>query len=164
MKRIPIMLILLLFFSCAKKEAKKENFQPTILLKEITKNEKVNKIIWDFRLTNIEINRSGKQNKEYEIFRNNLTEKELIQITECEVPLLRCIAFKTLVERHYINIRKIFNRHINDYALVKGHYYDVLLSEPVKIFMLNQLSPFSNSKFKFSKKEFRKMQDEYYNK
>jgi hypothetical protein len=28
--------------------------------------------------------------------------------------------------------------------------------------MLNQLSPYSNSKFKFSKKEYRAMQDEYY--
>ena len=154
--------MVLLFFNCVKKDEKEKYFQPTILLKEIIKNERVKNIIWDFRLTNLEINRNGKQNKEYEIFRNNLTDIELVQITECEVPLLRCIAFKTLVERDYVNIRKIFNRHLNDYDLVKGHYYDVLISEPVKIFMLNQLSPYSDSKFKFSKKEFRKMQDEYY--
>lgn len=162
MKRIVLTLIVLLLFNCVKKDEKDKHFQPTILLKEIIKNERVKNIIWDFRLTNLEINRSGKQNKEYEIFRNNLTEKELVQITECEVPLLRCIAFKTLVEQDCINIRKIFNRHLNDYDLVKGHYYDVLISEPVKIFMLNQLSPYSNSKFKFSKKEYRAMQDEYY--
>lgn len=162
MKRIILTLMVLLFFNCAKKDEKEKHFQPTKLLKEIIKNERVKNIIWDFRLTNLEINRSGKQNKEYEIFRNNLTDIELVQITQCEVPLLRCIAFKTLVERDYVNIRKIFNRHLNDYDLVKGHYYDVLRSEPVKIFMLNQLSPYSNSKFKFSKKEFRKMQDEYY--
>ncbi|MBC5863154.1 hypothetical protein [Flavobacterium turcicum] len=162
MKRILLILMILLFFNCATKDEKEKHFQPTILLKEIIKDERVKNIIWDFRLTNIEINRSGKQNKEYELFRNNLTDIELVQITECEVPLLRCIAFKTLVERDYVNIRKIFNRHLNDYDLVKGHYYDVLLSEPVKIFMLNQLSPYSNSKFKFSKEEFRKMQDENY--
>jgi hypothetical protein len=162
MKRFILILTVLLLFNCAKKEEKEKHFQPTILLKEITKDERVKNIIWDFRLTNLEINRSGKQNKEYEIFRNSLTEKELVQLTECEVPFLRCIAFKTLVERDSINIRKIFYKHINDYDLVKGHYYDVLLSEPVKMFMLNQLSPYSNSKFKFSKKEFRKMQDEYY--
>lgn len=162
MKRILLIVIVLLFFNCAKKEEKEKNFQPTILLKEIIKNERIKDIIWDFRLTNTEINRSGKQNKEYEIFRKELTEKELIQITECEVPLLRCIAFKTLVEREYINIRKILNKHRNDNDLVKGHYYDVVRSEPVKNFMLNQLSPFSNSKFKFSRKEFTKMQDEFY--
>ena len=162
MKRIVLTLIVLLLFNCAKKDEKEKQFQPTILLKEIIKTERVKNIIWDFRLTNLEINRSGKQNTEYEVFRNNLTEKELVQITECEVPLLRCIAFKTLVERDYKNIRKIFKRHVNDYDLVKGHYIDVLLSEPVKIFMLNQLSPYSKSKFKFSKKEYRKMRDEYY--
>ena len=161
MKRILLTLMILLFLKCAKKVEEK-SFEPTILLKEIIKDERAKNIIWDFRLTNIEINRSGKQNKEYEVFRNELTEKELIQITECEIPLLRCIAFKTLVERDYINIRKIFNRHVNDYDLVKGHYYDVLLSEPVRMFMLNQLNPYSNSKYKFSKKEFRKIQDEYY--
>ena len=162
MKRILLILMILLFFNCAKKVEKEKRFEPTTLLKEIIKEEKVKNIILNFRLTNIEVNRNGKQNEEYEIFRNELTEKELIQITECEVPLLRCIAFKTLVERDYRNIRKIFNRHVNDYDLVKGHYYDVLLSEPVRIFMLNQLSPYSNSKYKFSKKEFRRIQDEYY--
>ena len=162
MKRILLILMILLFFNCAKKVEKEKRFEPTTLLKEIIKEEKVKNIILNFRLTNIEVNRNGKQNEEYEIFRNELTEKELIQITECEVPLLRCIAFKTLAERDYRNIRKIFNRHVNDYDLVKGHYYDVLLSEPVRIFMLNQLSPYSNSKYKFSKKEFRRIQDEYY--
>ena len=162
MKRILLILMILLFFNCAKKVEKEKRFEPTTLLKEIIKEEKGKNIILNFRLTNIEVNRNGKQNEEYEIFRNELTEKELIQITECEVPLLRCIAFKTLVERDYRNIRKIFNRHVNDYDLVKGHYYDVLLSEPVRIFMLNQLSPYSNSKYKFSKKEFRRIQDEYY--
>lgn len=161
MKRILLAIIVLLLFNCTKKEEKQEEFQPTIALKYIIKNERVKKIIWDFRLNNIAINREQKQNKEYEAFRNNLNEKELIQLTECEVPLLRCIAFKTLVEKEYINIRKILNRHKNDNVLVKGYYYDVVRSEPVKNFMLNQLSPFSSSKFKFSKKEFMKMQDEF---
>ena len=146
MKRITLILVVFLFFNCAKKDEKDEKFQPTILLKEIIKSERVEKIIWDFRLTNIEINRSGKQNKEYETFRNELTERELIQITECEIPLLRSIAFKTLVERDYKEIRMIFNRHLNDYELVKGHYHDVLISEPVKMFMLNQLSPRSEER------------------
>ncbi|MEZ7498750.1 hypothetical protein QO200_08360 [Flavobacterium sp. Arc3] len=162
MKRIILILVFFLLFNCAEKEEKDKIFQPTILLKEITKNERVKKIIWNFRLTNIEINRSGKQNKEYEIFRNNLTENELLEITECEVPLLRCIAFKTLVEREYRNIRNILTRHKNDNDLVKGHYYDLLRSEPVRDFMINELSPYSNSKYRFSKKEFRKIQDEYY--
>jgi hypothetical protein len=161
MKRILLAIIVLLLFNCAKKEKKNEDFQPTIALKEIIKDEKVKKIIWDFRLTNIAINREQKQNKEYETFRNNLNEKELIELTECEVPLLRCIAFKTLVEKDYINIRKILNRHKNDNVLVKGYYYDVVRSEPIKNFMLNQLNSFSNSKFKFSKKEFIKMQNEF---
>ncbi len=185
MKRILLAIIVLLLFNCTKKEEKQEEFQPTIALKYIIKDERVKKIIWDFRLNNIAINREQKQNKEYEAFRNNLNEKELIQLTECEVPLLRCIAFKTLVEKEliqltecevpllrciafktlvekeYINIRKILNRHKNDNVLVKGYYYDVVRSEPVKNFMLNQLSPFSSSKFKFSKKEFMKMQDEF---
>lgn len=161
MKRILLAIIVLLLFNCTKKEEKQEEFQPTIALKYIIKNERVKKIIWDFRLNNIAINREQKQNKEYEAFRNNLNEKELIQLTECEVPLLRCIAFKTLVEKEYINIRKILNRHKNDNVLVKEYYYDVVRSEPVKNFMLNQLSPFSSSKFKFSKKEFMKMQDEF---
>jgi len=160
MKRFILILTVLLFFNCEKKE-KEKNFQPTILLKEITKDEKVKNIILDFKLTNIAINRQQKQNKEYEAFRNNLNEKELIQLTECEVPLLRSMAFKALVEKEYINIRKILNRHKNDNNLVKGYYYDVVRSEPVKNFMLNQLSPFSNSKFKFSKKEFMKIQDEF---
>ena len=161
MKRILFAMIVLLLFSCVKKEEKREEFQPTITLKEIIKDERVKKIIWDFRLSNIAINREQKQNKEYEDFRNNLNEKNLIELTECEVPLLRCIAFKTLVENEYINIRKILNRHKNDNVLIKGYYYDVVRSEPVKNFMLNQLSPFSSSKFKFSKKEFIKMQDEF---
>ena len=161
MKRILLAIIVLLLFNCAKKEEKQEEFQPTISLKEIIKDERVKKIIWDFRLSNIAINREQKQNKEYEDFRNNLNEKNLIELTECEVPLLRCIAFKTLVENEYINIRKILNRHKNDNVLIKGYYYDVVRSEPVKNFMLNQLSPFSSSKFKFSKKEFIKMQDEF---
>ncbi|REG98875.1 hypothetical protein [Flavobacterium aquicola] len=161
MKRILFAIIVLLFFNCSKKEEKQEEFQPTITLKEIIKDERLEKIIWDFRLTNIAINREQKQNEEYESFRNNLNEIELIKLTECEVPVLRCIAFKTLVEKEYINIRKILNRHKNDNVLVKGYYYDVVRSEPVKNFMLNQLSPFSSSKFKFSKKEFIKMQDKF---
>jgi hypothetical protein len=68
MKRIVLTLIVLLLFNCAKKEEKEKHFQPTVLLKEIIKNERVKNIIWNFRLTNLEINRSGKQNKEYEIF------------------------------------------------------------------------------------------------
>ena len=161
MKRILIAIMVLLLFNCAKKEEKQEEFQPTIALKEIIKDERLEKIIGDFRLTNIAINRKQKQNEEYESFRENLNEKELIELTECEVPLLRCIAFKTLVEKEYVNIRKILNRHKNDNVLVKGYYYDIVRSEPSKNFMLNQLSPFSNSKFKFSKKEFMKMQDEF---
>jgi hypothetical protein len=160
MKSVLLTIMVLLLFNCSKKE---ENFQPTIPLKEIIKNERVKKIIWDFRLKNIAINRQQKQNKEYENFRNNLNEKELIQITKCEIPLLRCIAFKSLVEKDYINIRKLLNRHRNDNDLVKGFYYDVVISEPVKSFMLNQLSPFSKSKFKFSKKEFKKMQEKFRN-
>ena len=84
MKSVLLTIMVLLLFNCCNKE---ENFQPTIHLKEILKNERVKKIIWDFRLKNIAINRQQKQNKEYENFRNNLNEKELIQITKCEIPL-----------------------------------------------------------------------------
>ena len=161
MKRLLVSILVLLLFNCAKKEERQEGFQPTVALNEIIKDEEVKKIIEDFRLTNIAINREQKQNKEYETFRYNLNEKELLELTECEVPLLRCIAFKIVVEKGYINSRKLLNKHKNDTVLVKGYYYDVIRSEAVKNFMLNQLSPFSSSKFKFSKKEFMKMQDEF---
>lgn len=162
MKRIVLILMTLLFLSCTKKVEKEKRFEPTILLKEINKNERTKNIIWDFRLTNIKINRGEKQSKEYEVFRDELTEEELIQITACEIPLLRCIAFKALVERDYVHIRKILNEHKNDNDIVEEYYCDILLSRPVKSFMLSQLSPFSSSKFKFSKKEFTELQSEFY--
>ena len=158
MKKILIFLIAFLLFNCQKKE---ENFKPTILLKDIAKTDKLKKIIWNFRLNNHSINLEKKQNKEYEVFCSDLNEKELLKLTECEVPILRCIAFKALNEKGFVNIREILIKHKNDNEIIKAYYYDLVFNEPVKIFMLNQLNSFSDSKFKFSKKEFSKMKDEF---
>lgn len=161
MRKLIFILTIFLFLSCEKKV---ENFKPSITLKEIIKDEKRKKIIWDFLLKNHGINRAKNKNKELEILYDNLTEKELIQITECEITLLRCIAFKRLVETNYNGIREILFKHINDNDIISEFYCDIVFEEPVKIFMLNQLEPFSKSKYRFSKEEFEKIKNAFFNK
>lgn len=158
MKKIVFILAILFFLSCEKKV---EKFKPSISLEEIIKDEKRKKIIWDFRLKYNGINRAKSKNEELEILYNHLTEKELIQITECDVTLMRCIAFKRLVETNYIGIRKILYKHKNDNDIVREYYYDVVFETPAKLCMLNQLEPFSKSKYRFSKKEFEKIKNDF---
>ena len=158
MNRIIIIIAISFLSSC---ESKVEKFKPSIKIEEIIKDENRKKILWDYRLKNNGINKVKSKNEELEILYNNLTKKELVQITECDVALMRCIAFNRLVEQDYNDILEILYNHKNDNDIIREYYHDVVFETPVKLYMLNRLDPFSKSKYRFSKKEFEKTKNAF---
>jgi len=149
------------FFSCDNKEVK--NFKPTTKLDLILKNEKLSKAYYDFRLSNIPLSTELAKQKAFIDFVDATNEDGLLLLTECENSIVRCIAFKALVEKDYPKIREILFKHENDNEYIenlRGHC--IRMKESVRLYMLEQLSPYSNSASRFNKIEYDKIREEFW--
>ncbi len=74
---------------------------------------------------------------------------------------LSCFAFKALVEKSYPKIRNILLAHKNDEDVVQEYSKCIELHTPVKDYMLKQLEPFSESKYRFNRKEYDEVQKDF---
>lgn len=150
-KYLYIISIIFFIVSC-NKEVK--NFKPTTKLENILKDGNLNKTFYEFRLKNVFLTRGIDTTKSFKTFVKNTNFKELINLTECEKPLIRCFAFKALIEKKYPNIRSLLFRHKNDKESIEVINQCVRLNESVNFYMLSQLDPFAKTKYRFNKKEF----------
>ncbi|HLF53203.1 hypothetical protein [Flavobacterium sp.] len=154
------LLFIIIFLPSCEKEIK--SFKPTTKLENIMKNVELKNTLWDLRVENTCLTREIEKDESFKTFLKKTNDKDLISLTECEIPLIRCFAFKALVEKEYPGIREILLRHINDNEIVKLKNYDIELSLTVKSYMLEQLNPFSKTKNRFNKTEYIKIQDSFY--
>src|SRR6187431_339672 len=102
-----ILLIVVLIVSCGKDV---EIFMPTTKLENILKNKKLAKVYYEFREENIYLTLRIDTAKSFKKFVAETSIKELISLTECERPVVRCFAFKALIEKDYPEIRNILFR------------------------------------------------------
>ncbi len=154
-----VLSIIFLALSCGKET---ENFKPTTNLENILKDKKLNKIYYEFRLNNVYLTNRIDTIKSFQKFVAETGVKELVSLTECEQPIVRCFAFKALVEKKYPEIRNILLRHKNDEKIVKEYGRCVEFNRPVKDYMLIQLEPFSESEYRFSKTEYQKIKKDFW--
>jgi hypothetical protein len=141
-----ILSIVILIVSCGKDV---EIFKPTTNLKNILKNEKLGKVYYEFRKENIYLTLGIDTVKSFKKFVAETSIKELISLTECDRAVVRCFAFKALVEKDYPEIRKILFRHKYDEENVEEfHGQCIRMTLPVKTYMLNKLRPFASYKNK----------------
>jgi peroxiredoxin family protein len=150
-----ILSIVVLAVSCGKEVG---IFKPTTKLENILKNEKLGKVYYEFRKKNIYLTLGIDTVKSFEKFVAETSIKELISLTECERPVVRCFAFKALVEKDYPEIRKILFRHKYDEENVEEfHGNCIRMNIPVKIYMLNELRPFAS----YKNEEFLKLEKDF---
>jgi len=137
-----------------------ENYEPTAKLDSILRNDKFNQIYYEFRNDNVGLS-SGIEKKESFIkFAKETNNDVLISLTDCEKPIIRCFAFKALVEKGYPNIRDILSKHKNDNEFVEYRASQCIrMNEMVKFYMVQQLHPYSDNKNKFSKTEYEKINE-----
>jgi DNA topoisomerase IA len=140
-----------------------ENFKPTTKFENILKNEKLNKTYWKFRNKNIYLFRELENSESFINFINETNIEELISLTECEKPIIRCFAFKALVEKDYPEIRKILFQHKNDNEIIIEYSRCLKFQQPVKSYMLRQLEPFADTKYRYSKTEYAEIEKDFYN-
>jgi hypothetical protein len=162
MKYLNIIILVSSFFfiSCNNKEVK--SFKPTTKLDLILKNKKLSKTYYEFRIENDRLQSRVEENESFLKFINNTSIDELIIFTKCDSPVVRCFAFKALVEKKYPKIREILFEHKNDNETVIEYSPPCLqFKMPVKNYMLNQLDPFSKTKYKFNKAEFLAIQERF---
>ncbi|MDQ6530757.1 hypothetical protein [Flavobacterium sp. LHD-85] len=158
-KKIAFLILFTFIFSCSKKE----DFKPTVKLDSILKNEKLKKDYAEFRFDNIYLFSGIEKKESFMKFSREASIDDLVLMTECEKPIVRCFAFKILVEKDYPKIRELLFRHKND-----NEYLDVLhppcvrMNEMVKVYMLQQLDPFSNSKRKFNRADYDKVVADFF--
>ncbi|WDF65785.1 hypothetical protein [Flavobacterium sp. KACC 22763] len=161
MKCYKIFYVFLLFtlLSCEKKI---ENFSPTTKLDGILKNDDLSKVYYDFRIENPYLSYLLKDRASFKKFVNEVETNDLVLLTECEKPMIRCFAFKALIEQNYPKIREMLFRHKYDNEKVEylaGRCIRMDIS--VKNYMLQQLSPFSGNKYSFNRSEYREIQKEF---
>lgn len=133
------------------------NFTPTTEVKNIFKNEKLAKVYYDFRKESVYLSASIDTAKSFKTFVATASINELIALTECERPIVRCLAFKALLAKNYPQIRKIVVRHKYDDAEVEEFRSQCIrMSIPVKNYMLDHSQPFGS----FKDKEFLALEKE----
>jgi hypothetical protein len=150
-----ILLIVVLLVSCGKDV---EIFKPTTKLENILKNKKLAKEYYEFREENIYLTLRIDTVKSFKRFVAETSIKELISLTECERPVVRCFAFRALIEKDYPEIRNILFRHRYDEENVEefqGHC--IRMNFPVKTYMLNKLRPFAS----YKNKEYLELEKEF---
>ena len=57
--------------------------------------------------------------KEFQKFISVATINNLIYLTDCDIPLVRCFAFKGLLFKEYPKIKEIVLKHSNDVEIIK---------------------------------------------
>lgn len=155
MKKLYILLIVFGMLSCEKDT---KPFKPTTRLENVLKNKKLSKRYYDFRTDNIILSLNMDTTKIFKIFVAEATIKELINLTECEQPFVRCVAFRALIEKKYPDIKKILFRHKYDKELVQEfHGSCIRMSTPVNYYMLNKLRPFAS----YKNKEFLELEKKF---
>lgn len=141
-----ILSFVVLIISCRKDV---EVFKPTTKLENLLKNEKLGKVYYEFRKENISLALGIDTAKSFKKFVSETSIEELISLTECDRPVVRCFAFKALVKKNYPDIRKILFRHKYDEENVEEfHGRCIRMNLPVKIYMLNKLQPYASYKNK----------------
>ena len=139
-----------MLISCSKKENSELSEQTKLIVDNISRDS----IMFDS---------SESWNKYLKLLGNASTE-ELVDLTTHKKPIVRCFAFDALCVKEYPKIREIFYYHENDtiesVAISSGCIRDRSL---VRTYMFIALHPVSsNSKYKFSRKEFDSMYKNYY--
>lgn len=162
MKCCKILCVFILFalLSCEKKI---ENFSPTTKLDRILKNDDFSRVYYDFRIENPYLTYLLKDQVSFIKFVNEVETNDLVLLTECEKPMIRCFAFKALIEQNYPKIREMLFRHKHDNEKVEylaGRCIRMDIS--VKNYMLEQLSPFSGNKYSFNRSEYKEIQKEFW--
>ncbi|PWB23673.1 hypothetical protein [Flavobacterium sp. HTF] len=153
-------LILFAFINCKKKT---ENFVPTTKLDVILKKDDLSKAYYDFRIENPYLSYLLKDRASFEKFINNIRTEDMLLLTECENPMVRCFAFKALIQQNYPKIREILSRHKfdnQDVEYFSGRCIKMKIS--VKDYMLQQLSPYSENKYSFNKAQYKHIQNEFW--
>ncbi|MWB96352.1 hypothetical protein GON26_18470 [Flavobacterium sp. GA093] len=162
MKNICFLVIILFLASC---EQKKEGFKPTEKLDLILKNDKLNKAYSDFRMEDVYLSSDLENQDNFIKFINETNTNDLLSLTECEIPIVRCFAFKALVEKDYPYIRQVLFKHKNDNEFIEyGAGQCIRMKRTVSSYMMLQLDPYSKSKNKFTKIEYNKIQKEFWEK
>jgi len=135
--------------------SKKENYKPTVKLDSILKNEKLRKDYTEFRFENVCLSLGMEKKQSFVKFLKKTSIDDLLLMTECEKPIVRCVAFKILAERNYSRIHELLFKHQNDNEYLEVYYPPCIrMNEMVKVYMLEQLGPFSDSKMKFNRAEY----------
>ena len=158
MKYLFFLSIIFFIISC---ENKVETFTPTIHLKDILKNEKFKKPYYELKIHHPSLAHRMEHEEYFKNFVNEVSNDDLISLSECEYPTQRCLAFKALVEKNYPKIRTILLRHKNDLDTIVVNSKCMSVTMTVKTYMLEQLGPYQNSKYRFNKIEFKKMQEDF---
>ena len=142
---------------------KKEDFKPTVKLDLILKNEKLKKDYNEFRIDNAYLFSGMEKKQSFIKFSRETNIDELVLMTECEKPIVRCFAFKVLVEKDYSKIREVLFKHLHDNDYIDVYHPPcVRMNEMVKVYMLQQLDPFSNSKMKFNRTEYDRIYADFF--
>jgi len=150
-KKIAFLILLLFIVSCSRKT----DYKPTVKLDSILKNEKLKKDYAEFRFDNVYLVLGIEKKQSFVKFSKEASIDDLVLMTECEKPIVRCFAFKVLAERDYSKIRELLFKHQNDNEYLDVYHPPcVRMNEMVKVYMLQQLDPFSNCKMKFSRAEY----------
>lgn len=152
-------LVSLFIIGCSNKI---ENYEPTTKLDSILKNDKFNQVYSEFRIHNVGLFSGIEKRESFIKFAKETNNEVLISLTECEKPIVRCFAFKALVEKDFPNIREILFKHKNDNEfVVYGASQCIRMNEMVKFYMLQQLDPYSENKNKFSKTEYERIKEDF---
>jgi hypothetical protein len=150
-----ILCFIVLTVSCGKDV---ENFKPTTKLENILKNKNLAKAYYEFRNENISLTLAIDTARSFKKFVEDATVEDLISLTECDKPVVRCFAFKALVQKDYADIKKILFRHKYDEENVEEFQGRCIrMNMPVKIYMLNKLRPFAS----YKNKEYIELEKEF---
>lgn len=153
------LMILFLIFSC---NGKMEDFKPTVKLDSILKNKRLDKKYADFRLHNVYLYSGIEKRESFIKFSKETSIDDLILMTECEKPIIRCFAYKMLIEKDYPKIRELLFKHQNDSETIDVYHLPCIrMNQGVKFYMLQQLDPFSKSKMKFNRVEYYRVLDDF---
>lgn len=140
-----------LIISCIKKEE-------TIKEPKYNLSAKVQKLVDSLSVIKY-LSYGDKQTPRYDSLVKNASTDDLVFLTNHKISYIRCFSFIALAQHNYPKIKNIFYHHKNDTAIVNTGMYDMIGSETVASYMLQQLHPTSKCKYKFKKTQFLKLYD-----
>ncbi len=154
MKYLKIYSLLVFFSFTISCKEKNENYKAINKLETLANNDSLTKSIIELRLKVNKLYKDYESDKEFKTFIKVTTIDDLVYLTDCEIPLVRCFAFKGLVVKDYPKIKEIALKHYNDVEIVKRQNYDIETTTNVFDYMLNELHPMAKTKYKLSRKEY----------